>query len=287
MLGELMTRELAHIGERINQEKMQIAKQVQTERFADLTAIEREEISKYETEILNLRASFISMFGDSLIKSSEGEEVTDVFENWGAETGKNLCVQGVSLDEALMDTALYRKYIWKVIKKEVLKNELSAETVFEIIETIDPLLDIAVHAFSLAYVKSYTETLNNSKKAFLELSVPVVPITDSVAILPLIGDIDTDRAQLLMEETLEKSRELGISHLILDVSGVMIVDTMVANELFKVTDALRLLGIKVIFTGIRPEIAQTMVNLGLEVDGLVFLGSLKKALTHLNKQDVL
>lgn len=76
----------------------------------------------------------------------------------------------------------------------------------------------------------------------MELSVPVIPLTKGIGVLPLIGNLDTERAQLLMEETLSRSNVLKLSHLIIDVSGVLLVDTIVADQLFKVIDALSLTG---------------------------------------------
>ncbi|GKU82056.1 STAS domain-containing protein [Niallia sp. NCCP-28] len=278
-----MKAELSYLGEAIVKKKYEIARVVHEERLEGVREEDLRELKKVENEIINIRANFIELFGEALKNRPEKDGGVDKFSKWGKETGAAFCAQGVPLNEALQDASYYRRSIWKVIKEEVMEHHMSLDIVFEVGGIIDPLLDHAVHSFSLAYVDSYSETFNNTRRSFLELSVPVVPLTDTIAILPLVGDIDTERAKLLMEEALAKSKELGINNLIIDISGVMIVDTMVANELLKIINALRLLGVETIFTGIRPEIAQTIVSLGLDLRELTFMKSLKVALSKLQK----
>lgn len=159
---------------------------------------------------------------------------------------------------------------------------MSAGTVFEVIAIIDPLLDIAVYHFSLTYVEAFQKSLENTRLAILELSVPVVPIQPGVGVLPLIGNIDAERANLLLEETLRQAEKLRLTHLIIDISGVLTVDTMVANELLKVISTLSLIGVEAIITGIRPEVAQTIVALGFNLKELTVKGNLHQALHEIN-----
>lgn len=280
-----MGENIKHLGNVLLQQKREIALTVHKRRLEGESLKTLQEIRHVEEELLRLRAHFISLFGQSLL-NQDFEGSLSMFSDWGINTGASLSAQGVPLDEALKDVAFYRRAIWEVLKKEMKEKDFSIDEVFEVKDIIDPLLDFALYNFSLSYVDSYTNTLNNSRRAFLELSVPVVPITNDIAILPLIGDIDTERAQLLMEETLIKTRDMGINHLIIDISGVVIIDTMVANELFKLMDALRLLGVATIYSGVRPEIAQTMVNLGLNTKDLVTKASLRQALALLERENI-
>jgi rsbT co-antagonist protein RsbR len=208
--------------------------------------------------------------------------IFDQIVKWGKESGELASNLGISLSEALGDTTYYRKFIWEVLKEEIKKHNMSIDTVFELSSIIDPLLDKAVYAFSLTYVKFHHETLKKAKSAFLELSVPMVPITKGIAILPLIGEVDTERATLLLDETLKKANELKLSHLLFDLSGVMIVDTMVAHQIFKIIEALDLLGVKTMLIGIRPEVAQTMIQLGIDFSKITVKSNLEQALLSLN-----
>jgi len=107
-------------------------------------------------------------------------------------------------------------------------------------------------------------------------------MTEEIGILPLVGDLDTKRAQYLMENALDKGKQYKLKWLIIDLSAVPIIDTMVADELFKIIAALKLLGIYVIISGLRPEIAQTMVNLGINLEEIKSFSSLHQAVQYAN-----
>ena len=253
---------------------------VHTNRMTDLKEVKDVNVTK--EEIIELRANFISYFGQALMAKNDQKTIFDQIVKWAKESGEFASNLGISLSEALEDTTYYRKFIWEVLKEEIRDHNIPTDTIFELITIIDPLLDKAVYVFSLTYVNIHQETLKKAKSAFLELSVPVVPITKGIAILPLIGEVDTERATLLLEETLKKANELKLSHLLFDLSGVMIVDTMVAHQIFKIVDALGLLGVKTILIGIRPEVAQTMIQLGIDFSTITIKANLEQALLDLN-----
>ncbi|MGX1373351.1 rsbT co-antagonist protein RsbR [Priestia megaterium] len=271
---------LHFLGEKILEKKYEIAQMVHTHRLASLKEVKDVNVTK--EEIIELRANFISYFGQALMAKNDQKTIFDQIVKWAKESGEFASNLGISLSEALEDTTYYRKFIWEVLKEEIRNHNIPTDTIFELITIIDPLLDKAVYVFSLTYVNIYQETLRKAKSAFLELSVPVVPITKGIAILPLIGEVDTERATLLLEETLKKANELKLSHLLFDLSGVMIVDTMVAHQIFKIVDALGLLGVKTILIGIRPEVAQTMIQLGIDFSKITIKANLEKALLGLN-----
>lgn len=278
--------ELHQLGEIIINRKQELAERIHMDRMAGvlMTQSQKEEFQKIEPQILSMRAAFISLFGEALINNLDLSSSIEKVKRWGKETGEYLFKLGAPLDEALRDTSFYRELIWKVIKEEAIARGLSAASIFDVIQIIDPLLDHAVYHFSLNYVQSYQKVLEQAKSAFLELSVPIVPLMRGTGVLPLIGNVDTERAKLLMEETLNQAIKLRLEHLIIDVSGVMIIDTMVADQLFRVIDALSLLGVETILTGIRTEVAQTMVSLGLNTDKIKVKGNLHQAFIELQKE---
>lgn len=114
----------------------------------------------------------------------------------------------------------------------------------------------ATYKYSQNVLKAQQETIN-------ELSAPVISLSNHQGLLPLIGDIDTSRAKMILENTLKHCSQSGINHLFVDLSGVAMIDTMVAHQLFQLFNALKLIGVKTTLSGIRPEIAQTAVQLGL------------------------
>lgn len=118
-----------------------------------------------------------------------------------------------------------------------------------------------------------------------ELSTPVIPITDEIVVIPLIGTIDTNRAQQIMKSMLDAISQSRAQALILDVTGVAVIDTNTANYLVQAARAVQLLGAHVILVGIAPEIAQTIVQLGIDLSSLITQSTLQSgleyALTHL------
>lgn len=115
------------------------------------------------------------------------------------------------------------------------------------------------------YSDSWERTVNLQKIALQELSASLIPVIDRVSVMPLVGTIDTERAKLILENLLEGVVKHRAEVVLLDITGVPLVDTMVAHHLIQAADAVRLIGSKCIIVGIRPEIAQTIVTLGINL----------------------
>jgi rsbT co-antagonist protein RsbR len=114
--------------------------------------------------------------------------------------------------------------------------------------------------------------------ALHELSTPIIPLTDDVVAMPLIGAIDSNRAQQVIETLLAGVATSRATTAILDITGVQVVDTQVANALLRAAQAVKLLGARVVLTGIRPEIAQTLVGLGLDLGGITTRATLQSGI---------
>ena len=112
----------------------------------------------------------------------------------------------------------------------------------------------------------------------LELSTPVVKLWDGVLALPLIGTLDSQRSQTVMESLLQRIVDTGSEIAIIDITGVPTVDTLVAQHLLKTVTAIRLMGADCIISGVRPQIAQTIVHLGLDLGTLTTKANLADAL---------
>jgi PAS domain S-box-containing protein len=117
------------------------------------------------------------------------------------------------------------------------------------------------------------------KQQNLELSTPLIPIADRVLAMPLIGRIDEERAARVLETVLEGVVRERAETVLLDVTGVTLLDTQVAAALMRTAKAVALLGARAVLTGIQPHVAQTLVAMGLEVQGLITLRSLKEGIT--------
>ncbi|MEZ4383348.1 MAG: PAS domain S-box protein [Nannocystaceae bacterium] len=116
--------------------------------------------------------------------------------------------------------------------------------------------------------------------AIEELSTPLIPITDEILVMPLIGAMDSVRAKLVIDSLLTGIGEAGGEYAILDITGIPVVDTAVAGVLIKAAKAVRLLGAEVILTGMRPEVAQTLVNIDVDLGGIITRGTLQGGITY-------
>jgi rsbT co-antagonist protein RsbR len=115
------------------------------------------------------------------------------------------------------------------------------------------------------YIRSREEIIRQQRQDMMELSTPVIKVWDKILTLPIIGTLDSRRAQLMMESLLQKIVQTGSTIAILDITGVKTMDTLVANHLIKTVTAARLMGARCILTGVSPAIAQTMVQLGIDL----------------------
>ena len=127
------------------------------------------------------------------------------------------------------------------------------------------------------FVKSREEIIQRQQREMMELSTPVVQLWENILALPLIGTLDSERTQVVMESLLQKIVETGASIAIIDITGVPTVDTLVAQHLLKTVAAARLMGADCIISGIRPQIAQTIVHLGVNLSEVTTKASLADA----------
>lgn len=127
------------------------------------------------------------------------------------------------------------------------------------------------------YQKTREEVINRQQEEMLELSTPVVKLWEGILALPLIGTLDSARTQIIMESLLQKIVETGSSFAIIDITGVPTVDTLVAQYLLKTVAAARLMGTDCIISGIRPQIAQTIVHLGVDLSDVATKATLADA----------
>jgi rsbT co-antagonist protein RsbR len=128
------------------------------------------------------------------------------------------------------------------------------------------------------FIKGREEVILRQTDEIAEISTPVIRVWDGILALPIIGTLDSARTQVVMENLLQEIVESGSSIAILDISGVPAVDSLVAQHLIKTVSATRLMGAECIISGIRPEIAQTVVHLGIDLTNIITKATLASAL---------
>ncbi|MBT2661220.1 STAS domain-containing protein [Bacillus sp. ISL-45] len=241
----------------------------QPEAFIKLT--NQPKIKLYKEQIREL----IHLLESQLIGESDDEKVKD----WGKRMSEDKVRLGLSLSESIQHFNSIRGVLWEELSVMAEKSEnLSTEESLRLGNLINEFIDGQIIIFTNSYTGQANKRLRAQQEVIDELSTPVISIVDGVAVLPIIGDIDTHRARILMEHTLRETKDNEVDCLIIDLSGVFIVDTMVAQELFKIIDSLKLTGVDVNLTGMRPELAHSVVTLGINFDNVKMYNNLGQAL---------
>jgi rsbT co-antagonist protein RsbR len=166
----------------------------------------------------------------------------------------------------------------KVITESLYDGGLDDQQYAAAVKSIAKLIYLDVTIIVDAFNTHTNQIITDQAEAMLSMSTPVTEIWDSILLLPIVGIIDSKRAQEIMTAVLSKISETHATTMILDISGVAIVDTAVANHLIKVTKATQLMGCRSVISGLSPAIAQTMVELGINVGDIRTTSTLKDAL---------
>ncbi|MGD6872092.1 STAS domain-containing protein [Sutcliffiella horikoshii] len=204
--------------------------------------------------------------------------VLDRAKEWGESIGFMSVKAGGSLEETLSNMTLYKKCLWEFIQREGVEDGLHMNQITDIFILIDEIFNIIVYGFSNAFSIATEQKMIETKASYIRLSIPIVPLQKGMGVLPLVGEIDEIRAGILIEETLEKSKNLSISHLIIDFSGVYLLDETVLHTMDLLIRSLKLIGITPIITGLRPELSLQFINSGLILKDIQISGSIEQIL---------
>jgi rsbT co-antagonist protein RsbR len=182
-------------------------------------------------------------------------------------TPKETGLYVLSLKEALLQT---------------LQNEIkdNPEALYDSTIKVNRLIDGFSMTTFETYIKGREEVILRQTDEITEISTPVIRVWDGILALPIIGTLDSARTQVVMENLLQEIVVTGSGIAILDISGVPAVDSLVAQHLIKTVSATRLMGAECIISGIRPEIAQTVVHLGIDLSSIITKASLAAALRY-------
>ena len=203
------------------------------------------------------------------VKSASFAKVRDMLSEFSAARAR----QGYSPSETATFVFSLKQPLFARLRQEVTDPKALADEFWAATILIDELGLFTTEA----YQKTREEVIQRQQRELLELSTPVVELWDGILALPLIGTLDSGRTQVVMESLLEKIVSSGSALAIIDITGVPTVDTLVAQHLMKTVAAARLMGADCIISGIRPQIAQTIVHLGVDLSQVVTKSSLADA----------
>jgi rsbT co-antagonist protein RsbR len=233
--------------------------------------ISDQELQAQAREFLNLLLAAVQAGGYTDVqRGSEWTAVRDMLGGISRTRG----IQGFTPSETAVFVFSLKPPLFSKLRDE-LGND--ASVLFEELRRVDELLDRLGLYTTEVYQKSREEVILRQQQDMLELSTPVVKLWDGVLALPMIGTLDSARTQVVMETLLQRIVETGAEVAILDITGVPTVDTLTAQHLLKTVTAARLMGAECIISGIRPQIAQTIVHLGVELGDVITKATLADA----------
>lgn len=250
-------------------------------------------IKRKETEILNQWKTKMKEFYDLRENSSVNVRILETTNDnfveliFGYLTGnkdsegldnliKRIFALGWPLSYLLYGMQSFRRIIGTIIINEADNKDLTLNMFNDMDDLLDHLFNQLIHDAST----TWENTVTIQKQALMELSAPLIPIVEKISVMPLIGTIDTERAKLIMENLLNGVIAHRAAVVLIDITGVPIVDTMVAHHIIQAQEAVRLVGSECVLVGIRPEIAQTIVNLGIGLGEFPTRSTLQKGIEY-------
>jgi rsbT co-antagonist protein RsbR len=224
---------------------------------------------------------FLEVFIPAVQRSSADHKVDDISGSEWADVrsflddlSRRRVLAGFSSDETATFIFSLKRPLFDVLKEGAASTEQYADDVWDATALLDKLGLHTVKTFQ----KAREEIINRQQQELLELSTPVVKLWEGILALPMIGTLDSARTQVVMESLLQKIVDTESQIAIIDITGVPTVDTLVAQHLLKTVTAIRLMGADCIISGVRPQIAQTIVHLGVDLQGVTTKANLADAL---------
>lgn len=228
------------------------------------------ELRGQTNDFLKLLAEVLSKGGSHDISAREWDEVRDLLRGISRSRG----LAGFSATETATFVFSLKRPLFASLRKALASEpEKLADETWAATELLDQLGLFTTEA----HLKTREEIINRQQQELLELSTPVVKLWEGILALPMIGTLDSARTQVVMENLLQRIVETGSDVAIIDITGVPTVDTLVAQHLLKTVTAARLMGADCIISGIRPQIAQTIVHLGVALGDVLTKATLADA----------
>lgn len=233
-----------------------------------------EEIEKLKQQNHEFHERFCLMF------SKEDTECTKDFQDWIVRIAKDEGHLSTPLDAVLKEFFRTQKQYLQLIEEfAAMREESISPKQLQVWNqaVINTINDIILE-FTFQNTKAAEKRLYAQQEMIVEMSAPVILLTKEIGLLPLVGEINTYRAQIIFEKVLEQCHENSLERLFIDLSGVPIIDTMVAHQIFQLIEGLKIIGVKAAIAGISPDIAQTAIQLGINFGEIEVYNKLAQAM---------
>lgn len=247
--------------------------------FAESNLLSQEEVEDYSTEFLELFVEVLQSDHHLDKESSEYQALITFFNH----CSEQIQIRGGTLEEFVSYMHFLQTSLIGGLQED---NSMSAGQYREVLLMMASLFnDISVQVFKI-YLDEKESTIKAQQEELLQTSTPITEIWDGVLTLPIIGSLDSSRTMVVMEKLLNKIESERSRMVVIDVTGVITIDSQVAHHLIQMMRAIKLMGAMPIITGIRPEIARALTNLNIDLGDVVTRATLseglKEAFNHLN-----
>jgi rsbT co-antagonist protein RsbR len=251
--------------------------QIRTEWLRDMSkSVQRTDLmSKTELDeqcrgLLNAVVAGVKSGSSTDITSAAWSQAREQLQSISASRAR----QGFSPSEVATFVLSLKQPLFAAIRRDLAKNQ---DKLFDAVWTATELLDNLALTTTDVYIATREELISRQQQELMELSTPVVKLWDGILALPIIGTLDSARTQVVMENLLQTVVATNSRFAIIDITGVPTVDTLVAQHLLKTITAARLMGAECIISGVRPQIAQTIVHLGINLEDVITRAKLSDA----------
>ncbi|PSL40871.1 rsbT co-antagonist protein RsbR [Planomicrobium soli] len=228
-------------------------------------------------QAFKMYCEMLQVFGETLEYGNE-QSIPEVLIHWSKGNARMQVEAGGNLSEIVVRYPPTRTVFTEIFTRISIGLGLSIEENAFLIKRINSMLDVSLNETFFAFEHLSNQFKEESQKELMKLSAPIVPILDDVVVIPLIGFIDDNRARHIMENVLPQLADSEINHVITDFSGILMINNKIAQSLYQIGAMLRLMGIHVVSAGLRPDLAQTIVNSGIDMTKIESYASVKQAL---------
>jgi rsbT co-antagonist protein RsbR len=265
--SELLKQLVAHLRENRTQLRQEWARRITESKL--LTAMSQDEIFAEATTIY-----------DSYVDALQSGTF-EALQTYARDLSERIIPRGVETHEVIGIVLLLRDVLARSL---FAKYQHDFGLLNRILDAYEPAANRIANTVAVSFVQERERTIRQQQEAIRELSTPVLQVRDRLLILPIIGVIDPQRARQLTEQLLRGIRTNRAKLVVIDITGVAAMDSNVANHLVQTVEASRLLGASIIVTGLSPEIAQTLVTIGVDLSKMNTVGDLQGGIEEAERQ---
>jgi rsbT co-antagonist protein RsbR len=261
--SELLPELVAHLHENRTQLREEWAQRITDARL--LTAMTPEEVFSEATSVY-----------DNYVEVLETGSV-EALQAYARDLSERIIPRGVETEEVLGIVLLLRDVLARSLFK---KYQSDFELLNRVLDAYEPAANRIANTVGVSFVQERERVIRQQQEAIRELSTPVLQVRERLVILPIIGVLDSQRARQLTEQLLRGIRTHRAKVVVIDITGVPEVDSTVANHLVQTVEASRLMGASVVITGMSPDIALTLVTIGVDLSKMNAVGDLQGGIEH-------